>query len=84
MKEFVIDGVKVSSTIENFTEKEAAAYVEFVTSRTKSHVGGITVTPCDDGNVDVSYYAEGTKFERIRRITGYCATRLYMKSMHAA
>lgn len=70
--------------IDDATTKEAAAYVDYVQARVNCPVKEISVRLCNDGMVDVEYYARGEKFERIRRITGYRATRLYMKSMHAA
>lgn len=50
--------------------KEAAAYVDYVQSRVNCPVKEIDVKLCNDGNVDVEYFAQGEKFERIRRITG--------------
>lgn len=51
--------------------REAANYVEYVQQRVNCPVKKITVKACDDGKVDVHYNAQGEKFERIRRITGY-------------
>ena len=81
---FMIDGVKVTSELPDFTREEAANYVEYVRERVTDSVKEIKIELCSDGKVDVSYLAQGTKFERIRRITGYRATRLYVKSVHAA
>ncbi|MBQ7704498.1 MAG: hypothetical protein IJT73_03590 [Selenomonadaceae bacterium] len=53
------------------TTKEAAAYVDYVKARITTPLKSIDVKLCNDGKVDVSYNAEGAKFERIRRITGY-------------
>lgn len=68
---FMIDGVKVTSELPDFTREEAANYVEYVRERVTAPVKEIKVTFCDDGKVDASYLAKGEKFERIRRITGY-------------
>lgn len=57
--------------IDDPSTKEAAAYVDFVQSRVNCPVKEIDVKLCNDGNVDVEYFAQGEKFERIRRITGY-------------
>lgn len=56
--------------IPDASTKEAAAYVEYVQSKIKAPLDKLTVKMCDDGKVDVSYEGNGTKFERIRRITG--------------
>ena len=66
----LIDNVCI--THENFEpeEGELKAYVDFV----KSHVSGVTdihVKATDENEVDISYIAKRTPFERIRRITGY-------------
>ena len=57
--------------IEDATLKEAVNYFNYVKSRVKTPIKAIEVKMCADGKVDVSYDCEGTKFERIRRITGY-------------
>lgn len=51
--------------------KEAQNYVDFVQSQVKNPLKEIFVTQCEDGKVDVSYVAQGERFERIRRVTGY-------------
>ena len=81
----LIDGVEVVAIgLDDFTETEAKNYVDYVRERVTDPLKSIRVKMCDDGKVDVSYLARGEKFERIRRITGYRATRLYVKSVHAA
>lgn len=81
----VIDGVEVKAVgLENFTEEEAQKYIDYVRERVTTPLKSVRVKLCDDGKVDVEYNARGEKFERIRRITGYRATRLHMKSMHAS
>lgn len=67
----VIDGVEV--THEGFIplKNELANYVAYVKARVEEPVQHIHVKLCDDGKVDVNYVANATKFERIRRITGY-------------
>lgn len=69
---FMVNGVKVSSEIEDFTREEAAKYVEYARKRVAEpfDLKEIKVKACDDGKVDVEYEAGGVKFERIRRITG--------------
>lgn len=56
--------------------KDAANYLEYVQQRVNCPIAEITVTMCNDGKVDVEYLAKGTKFERIRRITGYLTGNL--------
>jgi len=71
MVQMVVDGVEVAANLPNFSEQEARRYVNFVRSKVQTPLREISVTLCDDGKVDVNYYAVGEKFERIRRITGY-------------
>lgn len=80
-----VEGVEVKVMgLEDFTEQDAKKYIDYVKMRVNDPLKAIVVKMCDDGKVDVDYTLQGEKFERIRRITGYCVTRLYMKSMHAA
>ena len=66
------------------TAEEAQKYVDYVKERVDNPLKSIDIKLCDDGKLDLNYTLQGEKFERIRRITGYRATRLHMKSMHAA
>ena len=71
MKNAVIDDIKVSVTGGELSEKELKTYAD----RAKEKFFGKTVMAMDitvDGDyVDIDYTIEPTKFERIRRITGY-------------
>ena len=69
---FKIDGVTVTTNLEDLTEDEARNYIRYVEkNKTCSDpLEEIEVKLCDDGKVDVDYKLHGQKFERIRRITG--------------
>lgn len=56
--------------IDDATEQEAANYVEYVKERVDGDIRSITVTPSEDGKIDLHYQVKTTPFERIRRITG--------------
>lgn len=72
------EGVKVTAT--NFTPSldELKAYVkrarELVTESegkdVADNITSVTVTLCDDDEVDIQWTAHNQRFERIRRITG--------------
>lgn len=80
-----IEGVEVKVMgLDDFTAEEAKKYINYVKERVEDPLKSIEVKLCDDGKIDVDYTLQGEKFERIRRITGYRATRLHMKSMRAA
>lgn len=71
---FMINGVKVTGDLPDFTPAEAARYVEYIQARVPDRVTEISVSagPREPINkVEVSYVAQGEPFERIRRITGY-------------
>ena len=68
---FEIDGVIVTSNLDDFSEDEARRYVDFVKARVSEPILTLDISLCDDGKIDVTYNAQGRKFERIRRITGY-------------
>ena len=72
------EGVRVTATNFSPSLDELKAYVtrarELITEKDGSTVAdnlsSVSVTLCDDGDVDLSYVAHCQKFERIRRITG--------------
>ena len=67
-----IEGVEVKVVgLDDFTEKEAQKYIDYVKDRVEEPLQSIEVKLCDDGKIDVDYTLQGEKFERIRRITGY-------------
>ena len=67
-----IEGVEVKVVgLDDFTEKEAQKYIDYVKDRVEEPLQSIEVKLCEDGKIDVDYTLQGEKFERIRRITGY-------------
>ena len=50
--------------------RELVAAVEVDGANGAQNLSSVSVTLCDDGDVDLSYVARNQKFERIRRITG--------------
>ena len=67
----IIDGIEVTAIGFEPSPGELESYVDYVTTRVDDDVIEIQVIMCDDGLVDVKYWVQGQKFERIRRITGY-------------
>lgn len=75
------EGVRVTATNFHPSLDELKAYVdcarELVSAvevdgaNVAQNLSSVTVTLCDDGDVDLSYVARNQKFERIRRVTGY-------------
>ena len=68
-----VDGVSITSELEDLSEEEARKYIRYVLEKVKGDATliKIAVKSCPDGKVDVEYTLRGKKFERIRRITGY-------------
>ena len=50
--------------------RELVAAVEVNGADVAQNLSSVTVTLCDDGDVDLSYVTHNQRFERIRRITG--------------
>ena len=75
MQDFTVNGVSVhfDESITDASEDEAAGYVAVTKSRIENpdDLISLQVFKRDDGMVDIIYGVQGTKFERIRRITGY-------------
>ena len=67
----LIDNVEVTADAD-FSAEELKYYVEIAKSKSpKMTLKTLEVRLAEDGGVDLKYYREGEKFERIRRITGY-------------
>ena len=72
MLQLVIDGVQVKYPDSSFSEKELRGYIEEITSSEEDPLVELTVSYTEeDGSVALDYVLQPTKFERIRRITGY-------------
>lgn len=71
-----IDGVKVTADAE-FSAEELKYYVELVKSKFKDDkILTLTVSLEADGRARLDYTKQGTRFERLRRITGYLTSDL--------
>lgn len=71
MAKMLIDGVVVTSDLEDMTEEEAGAYLKEARKKAMGDVTRLSIIGADEGMVDVRYICQKVKFERIRRITGY-------------
>lgn len=65
----IIKGILVDAP-EEMTKDEVASYVDYVRER-QPDAKEIKIAIREDDTVDIAWTAEHTKFERIRRITGY-------------
>ena len=72
----LIENVEVTAD-KDFSEAELKYYVELAKSKSpKMTLKTLDVRLAEDGGVELKYYREGEKFERIRRITGYLTGNL--------
>lgn len=53
------------------SEDERIGYVQMAARQTDGTLTEVTLDPEGNDQVKISYVADGEKFERIRRITGY-------------
>lgn len=62
--------------IESISMPEIEEYIKHIRTRTDKKILGITLTakPDDPDHIELTYSVPTTKFERIRRITGYLSS----------
>ena len=57
--------------LEDITDSEILYYLSLARAKVKKPLLSVTISPAQGDNVTITYEYESTKFERIRRITGY-------------
>lgn len=67
----IVDGVRITTNLPDLSLDEVRRYVEYTREHVKDNVVELDVRESSDGGVDLNWKAQGEKFERIRRITGY-------------
>ncbi|MDD3115132.1 MAG: anaerobic ribonucleoside-triphosphate reductase [Anaerovibrio sp.] len=67
-----VNGINVTVTgFNDMTEKEIIGYIEMLQNENQEELAQLTISPADDGEINLDYELQPAKFERIRRITGY-------------
>ena len=66
----VVDGIEITAVGFKPNRDEIKEYIKYVRGKV-GNVERITVTLADDDHVELSWAKHNSKFERIRRITGY-------------
>ena len=67
-----VNGINVTVTgFNDMTEKEIIGYIEMLQNENQEELAQLTISPADDGEINLDYELQPAKFERIRRSTGY-------------
>ena len=68
----VVNGINVTiSGINDMSEQEIVAYIDMLQDENQDALSQLTISPAENGEVNLDYVLQPAKFERIRRITGY-------------
>lgn len=68
----VVNGINVTiSGINDMSEQEIVAYIDMLQDENQDELSQLTISPAENGEVNLDYELQPAKFERIRRITGY-------------
>ena len=68
----VVNGINVTiSGINDMSEQEVVAYIDMLQDENQDELSQLTISPVENGEVNLDYVLQPARFERIRRITGY-------------
>ena len=68
----VVNGIDVTiSGINDMSEQEVVAYIDMLQDENQDELSQLTISPAENGEVNLDYVLQPARFERIRRITGY-------------
>ena len=68
----VVNGSNVTiSGINDMSEQEVVAYIDMLQDENQDELSQLTISPAENGEVNLDYVLQPARFERIRRITGY-------------
>lgn len=68
----LVNGINVTVCgINDMTEKEIATYIDMLQDENNEELSELTISPAENGEINLDYELQPAKFERIRRITGY-------------
>ena len=68
----VVNGINVTiSGINDTSEQEVVAYIDMLQDENQDELSQLTISPAENGEVNLDYVLQPARFERIRRITGY-------------
>ena len=68
----VVNGINVTiSGINDMSEQEVVAYIDMLQDENQDELSQLTISPAENGEVNLDYVLQPARFERIRRMTGY-------------
>lgn len=68
----LVNGINVTvSGIQDMSEQEIVSYIDMLQEETDEELESLSITPAENGEINLDYVLQPAKFERIRRITGY-------------
>ena len=68
----VVNGINVTVTgIKDMSEQEIIGYIDMLRNENQDELSQLTISPAENGEVNLDYELQPARFERIRRITGY-------------
>ena len=68
----VVNGINVTVTgIKDMSEQEIIGYIDMLRNEKQDELSQLTISPAENGEVNLDYELQPARFERIRRITGY-------------
>ena len=68
----VVNGINVTVTgIKDMSEQEIIGYIDMLRDENQDELSQLTISPAENGEVNLDYVLQPARFERIRRITGY-------------
>ena len=68
----VVNGINVTiSGINDMSEQEVVAYIDMLQDENQDELSQLTISPAENGEVNLDYVLQPARFERIRRVTGY-------------
>ena len=68
----VVNGINVTiSGINDMSEQEVVAYIDMLQDENQDELSQLTISPAENGEVNLDYVLQPARFERIHRITGY-------------
>ena len=68
----VVNGINVTiSGINDMSEQEVVAYIDMLQDENQDELSQLTISPAENGEVNLDYVLQPARCERIRRITGY-------------
>ena len=68
----VVNGINVTVTgIKDMSEQEIIGYIDMLRDENQDELSQLTISPAENGEVNLDYELQPARLERIRRITGY-------------